>query len=122
MKKLEFEQFLPITLNEAWDFFSSPSSLNLITPDKMHFKTLSEVPAQLYHGLTIRYSIKPMMRIPMTWVTEIVALKQKEYFIDEQLKGPYKLWHHEHHFREVESGVMMTDRLTYDIGLGFIGR
>lgn len=63
-----------------------------------------------------------MMNIPMTWVTEITSIKDKEYFVDEQTKGPYKLWHHEHRFRAVDNGVMMTDQLNYDIGWGFLGR
>ncbi|MEP6794863.1 MAG: SRPBCC family protein, partial [Saprospiraceae bacterium] len=121
MKTINFEQFIPISLDEAWEFFSSPSNLNLITPEKLHFTTLSEVPKQMYQGLIIKYRIRPMMNIPMTWVTEITSIKDKEYFVDEQTKGPYKLWRHEHRFRAVDHGVMMTDRLTYNIGWGIIG-
>jgi ligand-binding SRPBCC domain-containing protein len=63
-----------------------------------------------------------MMNIPMIWVTEITSIKEKEYFVDEQTKGPYKLWRHEHRFRAVDNGVMMTDILTYDIGLSILGK
>lgn len=122
MKTLLFEQFIPLSLDEAWDFFSNPSNLNLITPEKLNFKTLSEVPRHMYQGLLIRYRIKPMMNIPMIWVTEITAVKDKEYFVDEQIKGPYKQWRHEHHFRAVDHGVMMSDKLTYTIGFGIIGK
>lgn len=122
MKTINFEQFIPISLDEAWEFFSSPSNLNLITPEKLHFTTLSEVPKHMYQGLIIRYRIRPMMNIPMIWVTEITSIKDKEYFVDEQTKGPYKLWRHEHHFRAVDNGVMMTDSLTYDIGLSLLGK
>jgi len=121
MKYLEFEHFLPITLDEAWAFFSSPANLNLITPDDLDFKILDTLPAQMYQGLMIRYKIKPMRNIPLDWVTEITMIKDKEYFIDEQRKGPYRIWHHEHHFKEVNEGVLMTDRLYYDIGMSFIG-
>jgi ligand-binding SRPBCC domain-containing protein len=69
----------------------------------------------------IRYKIKPMFNIPLDWVTEITMVKDKVYFIDEQRKGPYRIWHHEHHFKEVEGGVLMTDKLYYDIGMSFIG-
>lgn len=121
MKYLEFEQFLPVSLDEAWSFFSTPSNLNLITPDDLDFKILDTLPDHIYQGLLIRYKIKPMLNIPLNWVTEITAVKEKEFFIDEQRKGPYHLWHHEHHFKEVNGGVLMTDKLSYDIGLGFIG-
>ncbi|MEP6645960.1 MAG: SRPBCC family protein [Saprospiraceae bacterium] len=121
MKELVFEQFMPITLKEAWTFFSTPANLNLITPEKMHFRILSDVPEKMYAGLHIRYKIKPMLNIPMTWITEISEIKEYEYFDDRQIKGPYKVWRHQHYFKEVENGVLMTDKLNYDIGWGIIG-
>ena len=121
MKYLEFEQLLPIGLDEAWTFFSSPSNLNLITPDDLDFKIVDILPERIYQGLLIRYKIKPMLNIPLDWVTEITEVMEKQYFIDEQRKGPYRVWHHEHHFKEVNGGVLMTDKLSYDIGMGFIG-
>ncbi|MEO6133271.1 MAG: SRPBCC family protein [Saprospiraceae bacterium] len=122
MKELVFEQFMPITLDEAWKFFSTPANLNLITPDKMHFRILSEVPEKMYPGLRIRYKVNPMLNIPMDWTTEIGEIRVNEYFNDIQIKGPYKLWRHQHYFKAVKDGVMMTDRLTYDIGYGILGK
>ena len=121
MKYLEFEHLLPMTLDEAWTFFSSPANLNLITPKEMDFKILDILPAQMYEGMLIRYKIKPMLNIPLDWVTEITKVVDKVYFIDEQRKGPYRIWHHEHHFKVVDGGVLMTDKLYYDIGMSFIG-
>jgi ligand-binding SRPBCC domain-containing protein len=121
MKTLRFEQFLPITLDEAWSFFSSPANLNVITPPEMQFKILSEVPATMHKDLIIRYRIQPMMRIGMRWVTRISDVEHGVFFIDEQIKGPYKLWRHEHRFEAKEGGVLMTDILSYDIGLGPLG-
>lgn len=122
MKQLQFEQFLPVTPDEAWAFFSNPANLNLITPDKPKFKTLTKVPESMTEGLIIRYKINPMLAIPLNWTTRINSMKRNVMFIDEQIKGPYKTWIHEHSFRELENGVMMTDKLTYDIGWGFIGK
>ena len=121
MKHLTFEQFLPISLDQAWTFFSSPKNLNLITPPEMDFRILDELPEQMYQGMLIRYKIKPMLNIPLDWVTEITVIRDHQFFIDEQRKGPYRIWHHEHHFKAVEGGVLMTDKLYYDIGMGFIG-
>lgn len=121
MKYLEFEHLLPMTLDEAWTFFSSPANLNLITPKEMDFKILDILPAQMYEGMLIRYKIKPMLNIPLDWVTEITKVVDKVYFIDEQRKGPYRIWHHEHHFKVVDGGVLMTDKLYYDIGMSFLG-
>jgi ligand-binding SRPBCC domain-containing protein len=121
MTNLKQEQFLPISLDEAWRFFATPKNLNKITPDNMMFEIRSEVPDTMYEGLLIKYRLKLMPGIPVNWVTEIMHIKEKEYFVDEQRKGPYKIWHHEHHFKLVEGGVIMTDLLHYDIGKSIFG-
>jgi ligand-binding SRPBCC domain-containing protein len=121
-KRVAFSQFLPITLEEAWAFFSSPANLNAITPGDMTFNITSELPGKIYEGLIITYKVSPMLNIPLNWVTEITHIKEREYFIDEQRQGPYRIWHHEHHFSEVEGGVMMTDLLYYDVGKWLFGR
>ena len=122
MKKLKQEQFLPITLDQAWKFFATPKNLNEITPDDMVFEIISELPEIMYAGLIINYRLKPMLNIPVNWCTEITHIKEKEYFVDEQRKGPYRLWHHEHHFKAVDGGVIMIDILHYDIGKWIVGR
>jgi ligand-binding SRPBCC domain-containing protein len=83
---------------------------------------LDELPEQMYQGMMIRYKIKPMLNIPVHWVTEITMIQDKQYFIDEQRSGPYRIWHHEHHFKSLPEGVLMTDKLYYDIGMSFLGR
>ena len=121
MNTLIKEQFLPISLEEAWAFFSNPGNLNEITPPELEFRITSEIPAKAYPGLIITYRIKPMLNIPVTWVTEITHVQEPYYFVDNQIKGPYRTWHHEHHFRAVEGGVMMKDILYYDIGMSVLG-
>lgn len=122
MKTLKQEQFLPISLAEAWDFFSSPTNLNKITPDDISFEITSDVPDRMYEGLIITYKIKPFMGIAMDWCTEVTHIQEGQFFVDEQRVGPYKMWHHEHHFREVENGIIMTDLLYYDIGKSIFGK
>lgn len=121
MKKLKTQITLPTSLDKAWDFFSSPGNLNEITPEDMDFRITSDVPDTMYEGLIITYVIKPFMGIPMEWVTEITKIRKPYLFIDEQRKGPYKFWHHEHHFEEVDGGVLMTDILYYEVGKGPLG-
>ena len=70
----------------------------------------------------IEYTVRPLLGIPMNWVTEIKTVKDLEFFVDEQRIGPYKIWHHEHHFKEVEGGVEMTDIVSYELPMGFLGR
>ena len=57
----------------------------------------------------------------MTWVTEITYCEERKYFVDEQRFGPYALWHHQHHFKEVEGGVQMDDILHYKLKGGKLG-
>ena len=121
MKHLQFEQFLPISLEEAWDFFSTPKNLNRITPGDVNFKIINEVPEKIYPGTIIIYDISPFLNIHFNWVTEITVVKHQEYFVDEQRKGPYRIWHHEHYFKKVDGGVLMTDKLFYDIGKSVLG-
>ena len=75
----------------------------------------------MYAGQLIEYRVSPVLGIPMYWMTEITHVVEGKYFIDEQRFGPYALWHHQHHFREVEGGVEMTDIVHYKIHLGLLG-
>jgi len=114
---------LPISLEKAWDFFSDPRNLKVITPDYMGFNITSEFfQEKMYAGQVITYTVTPMLNIPMRWMTEITQVEDKKFFIDEQRVGPYKVWHHQHHFKAVEGGVEMTDIVDYVIPLGAIGR
>ena len=116
------KQFVKTDLQTCWDFFSSPANLKRITPSYMGFDVKTEVPTKMYEGLIIAYTVKPLLGIPVEWVTEITHVKDKSFFVDEQRKGPYTMWHHEHHFKEVEGGVEMTDIVSYIIPFGFLGK
>jgi ligand-binding SRPBCC domain-containing protein len=121
MHKLEQTQFLPISLDTAWNFFATPKNLNEVTPTDMVFEITSNLPDKMYEGLMITYKIRPMLNIPINWCTEITHIKEREFFVDEQRLGPYNIWHHEHHFKEADGGVLMTDLLHYDIGKSIFG-
>jgi ligand-binding SRPBCC domain-containing protein len=114
-------QFVPVSLEEAWDFFSSPQNLKDITPEYMGFKILTEIPPKMYPGMIISYNLKPLPGFKVNWVTEITQVKENIYFVDSQLSGPYGIWHHEHHFKKVDGGVEMTDLLYYKLPFGWLG-
>ena len=122
MYQLKRKQIVKTDLKTCWDFFSSPQNLKKITPEYMGFNIKYELPEKMYEGLMIEYTVKPVLGIPMTWVTEIKTVKDNLFFVDKQRKGPYKIWHHEHHFKEVDGGIEMTDIVSYEIPLGIIGR
>lgn len=122
MYQLKKKQFVKADLDTCWNFFSSPKNLQKITPEYMGFDILTELPEKMYEGLMISYNVKPLLNISMEWITEIKYVHEKKFFVDEQRKGPYKIWHHEHHFKAVDGGVEMTDIISYELPLGFLGR
>lgn len=116
-------QKIPVSLEKVWKFFSDPGNLQAITPDNMGFKVISKHHGDtIYAGQIIEYKVSPVLGIPLYWMTEITQVKEKEYFIDEQRFGPYSLWHHQHHFKEIPGGVEMTDIIHYKNPLWILGR
>ena len=122
MYTLERTQRLPISVEEAWKFFQSPENLAAITPDYMGFNILSETPDEMYPGLFIHYKVSPLLGIKMHWTTEITHVEAPTYFVDDQRVGPYSIWHHEHHFKAIEGGVEMLDRVNYKVPFGILGK
>lgn len=120
--KIETVQHINTTIEECWDFFSSPKNLETITPDNMSFVIQDFDEKRMYPGQIITYTLKPLLGIKVSWVTEITVAKENEYFIDTQLFGPYKLWHHKHFFEPAETGVKMIDIVHYALPFGFLGR
>ena len=121
VNKLYYSQKLPISLDEAWDFLSSPNNLKLITPKSMNFKIIDWDKKKAYPGQIIQYTVSPVFGIKIKWVTEITQVKKNNYFIDEQRFGPYSFWHHKHFIKEIDNGILMNDIIHYKIPFGFIG-
>jgi ligand-binding SRPBCC domain-containing protein len=122
MYQLRRQQLVRTDLQTCWEFFSAPQNLAVIMPDYMRFRVLTEQPPAIYEGLMIAYKVSPVLGIPLKWITEIKTVRDKTFFVDEQRKGPYRMWHHEHHFQEVDGGVLMTDIVSYMLPYGFIGK
>ncbi|RZJ91265.1 MAG: hypothetical protein EOO20_05630 [Chryseobacterium sp.] len=120
--KIETVQHINTSIEECWDFFSSPKNLQTITPDNMSFVIQDFDGKRMYPGQIITYTLKPLLGIKVSWVTEITVAKENDYFIDIQLFGPYTLWHHKHFFEPTETGVKMTDIVHYALPFGFLGR
>lgn len=119
---LTSEQILPISLEKAWDFFTIPTNLDKITPKEMDFKITNNPPSKTYKGQIITYKIGILPLIKSNWITEITHLEDRQFFVDEQRFGPYAMWHHEHHFEEIEAGkVKMTDIVNFKMPFGIFG-
>jgi ligand-binding SRPBCC domain-containing protein len=120
---LERTQQLNCSLSEAWRFFSSPHNLAAITPREMNFVVLSKLnDGEMYEGMIIDYKVSPLFGWPLRWRTVITHVKEPESFIDFQQKGPYHYWEHFHEFTANEAGVLMKDRVKYQLPLGILGR
>lgn len=122
VNRLVAKQNLPISLEEAWTFFSSPKNLATITPDSLGFKILSGADTEMYTGQIIQYIVSPLPFFKAKWVTEIKHVEYKKFFVDEQRFGPYSMWHHKHFFKEIEGGVEMIDIVDYLPPLGILGK
>ncbi|MDQ3193047.1 MAG: SRPBCC family protein [Bacteroidota bacterium] len=116
------EQKLPASIDDVWGFISSPKNLQRITPSYMGFNISSkDLPEKIFTGLMISYKVSPLFNIKMNWITEITQVKEMESFFDEQHRGPYKIWKHEHYISPIEGGVLMKDRVTYQLPYGILG-
>ncbi|MGD9929745.1 MAG: SRPBCC family protein [Mangrovibacterium sp.] len=118
---LELKQELPVSIEEAWEFFSNPANLAKITPGHMGFRITSGDHVTMYPGQIISYRVSPFPGFSTNWVTEITHVESMKYFVDEQRFGPYRMWHHEHRFEKSNGGIIMTDKVTYKLPFAVLG-
>ena len=121
VRVLKQSQQLPISLEHAWEFFSTPKNLDDITPPDLGFHTTYCSGEHLYDGQIICYRMRLAPLVNLRWVTEIQSVKPMESFIDNQIHGPYRLWHHLHRFEANDQGVLMTDLVHYALPFGPLG-
>ncbi len=119
---LQQNQKIPAPLETVWYFFADPKNLAILTPDYLNLRYTNELYGEkMYPGQVITYKIKPVFGIEIFWMTEITHVETGKYFVDEQRVGPYSLWHHQHHFKEIGGGVEMTDIIHYKNPFGPLG-
>ncbi len=119
---LRTTQVVPATIEVCWAFFSDPRNLAQITPKALDFQILSELPPEVYPGMMIEYRVRPLLGLPMTWLTEITHVERGRRFVDEQRVGPYAIWHHEHTFTALDGGrTEICDVVHYTLPLGWLG-
>lgn len=114
------KQFVPRPLEEVFSFFQRPENLAVITPPWLGFRILTPMPIEMEQGTIIDYTIK-WMGMPVRWTTMITSYRAPHTFVDQQLKGPYSLWHHTHTFIEKDGGTEMTDTVRYVLPFGILG-
>jgi ligand-binding SRPBCC domain-containing protein len=118
---LQREQRLPGTPEEVFPFFADAANLEAITPPWLRFRVVDPRPATMGAGTLIEYRLR-LHGLPIGWLTRIEEWTPGERFVDRQLRGPYRLWHHTHAFRpHPEGGTVMTDTVRYALPLGPLG-
>lgn len=136
---LERRQWVPQPLDETFGFYADPRNLARITPGWLGFRIIgfeppsAEMPAgggppvtagqqpSMENGLLIHYSVRPL-GFPQRWTSRISEWDPPHRFVDEQVRGPYRRWRHLHEFRAVRGGTELSDRVTYELPFGPLGR
>lgn len=117
---LEREQVVRAPLAEVFDFFSAARNLEALTPRWLRFEVLSPEPILMRPGTVIKYRLR-LRGVPLRWVSLIEEWEPGRKFVDRQLRGPYRLWHHTHEFAEHPDGTLVRDRVRYQVPLGPLG-
>ena len=117
---LRRRQWIPRPIDEVFAFFSDAWNLEEITPSWLGFRILTPGAIQIAEGTRIRYRLR-LHGIPVGWTTEVRQWKPPNRFVDVQIHGPYRLWHHTHRFEAKAGGTLMTDIVRYRLPLGIIG-
>lgn len=117
---LEREQFVDRPLEQVFSFFSAARNLESLTPDWLRFEVMTPEPIGMRAGTLIEYRLS-VHGVPLRWISQIKAWEHNRSFVDQQLRGPYRLWHHTHEFVALGDGTLVRDRVRYAIPLGPLG-
>jgi uncharacterized protein (TIGR01777 family) len=116
----EAAKWIPYKRDQVFPFFSVPTNLERITPPEVQFRVQKLSTKEIEEGTLIDYKLK-IKGVPMKWRSKITTWKPMDYFVDEQITGPYKQWHHTHSFTTIDDGTLLTDRVVYQMPLGVLG-
>jgi ligand-binding SRPBCC domain-containing protein len=118
--RLERTQLIARPLEEIFGFFAAALNLELITPPWLRFRLLGDGPIEMGEGTRIKYRLR-LHGVPVRWESVIEEWEENQRFVDRQVRGPYRLWRHEHHFAQVQGGTQIRDRVDYALPLGLLG-
>jgi ligand-binding SRPBCC domain-containing protein len=117
--ELHVELWVPSPLAEVFQFFSDASNLETLTPPWMQFRIITPLPIEMKIGTLIDYRLR-VHGVPLRWRSEISRWEPPHRFVDEQRRGPYRVWHHEHTFEERDGGTLLRDAVRYAVPFDFL--
>lgn len=118
---LECSQHLPLPVDQVFPFYADAGNLEAITPPWLGFRVVGDGPIEMRPGASIEYRLR-LHGVPVSWRTRIAEWVPNERFVDEQISGPYRLWHHTHTFETAaDGGTIIRDRVRYRLPLGPLG-
>jgi ligand-binding SRPBCC domain-containing protein len=115
----QIELWLPLPPEELFPFFGDAANLDDITPPWLNFRVVTPPPIEMREGALIDYKLR-VRGIPWSWRTRINVWQPPHRFVDEQLRGPYRQWIHEHTFEARDGGTLARDRVCYAVPFDFI--
>ena len=118
IRQFQSEQWLPQSIEQVFPFFADAANLQQITPPWLHFEVLTPRPIAMRVGALIDYRLR-VRWIPMRWRSEITVWDPPHRFVDEQRRGPYRLWRHEHVFEPRDGGTLCRDSVQYAVPFDF---
>jgi len=121
ISEIRVRQWLPKPVKELFPFFQNEKNLEILTPPFLNFHVVGKSTREIANGTLIDYELK-LHGFPLRWRTEIIAWNPPVQFVDNQIKGPYALWHHTHTFEDLGGGTLMTDRVQYRVPMGLLGK
>lgn len=119
--ELRSELVVPAGIDETFAFFEDPRNLSRITPPWLNFRIRTPEPLIMRLGAEFDYTIR-WLGLPLPWKTLITAYEPPRRFVDEQARGPYRLWRHTHTFEETPDGTKVLDHVAYALPFGPLGK
>ena len=119
IREFQSELWLPLPPEELFPFFADAANLDAITPPWLHFHIVTSPPIEMREGALIDYKLR-VRAVPLRWRTRINVWQPPHRFVDEQIRGPYRQWIHEHMFEARDGGTLARDVVHYAVPFDFI--